>query len=344
MSVMLQEIEQQPEVISRVVAKNRKALEKICKDLNRRVIDFVLFHARGTSDNAAAFGKYIFGYTNGFPVGMTAPSLLSLYKKSISLHNALVIGISQSGESIDIVDGMRQAKKLGAYCVAVTNQENSSIVKQSHAALYCNAGPERSVPATKTYTSQLALLHLLACSLGGKTEVVSLLAKVPGLMRKILSQKEVFRAAVEPYRYIRECLVLGRGFNYATALETALKLKETCYLRAEAMSGTDFLHGPIAIVDKNFPVILFAPPDPTYKSMLDVAKKLRAKEAEIIAVSSEPGILKLAHGTLRMPKMDPMLTPITYILAGQLFSYYLSLTKGMSPDHPRGLRKITLTM
>ncbi len=344
MSYMLKEIEQQPEVIKNTVRKNESAITVICREINKRNINFILIAARGTSDNAATFGKYLFEYINGIPSGLAAPSLFTLYKKKLNLKNALVIGISQSGESPDVVEVLKQSKKQGAYCVAITNQKESEITKNADVVLYCYAGKEKSVPATKTYTAELALLYLLSFHLAKKKKELELFNKVPEYIEKILLQKKYIQEKVEQYKFIDKCIVLGRGLNYATALETALKIKETSYLKAEALSGADFMHGPIAVIDKNFPVILFAPPDATFNSMFEVAKKLKQKQAERIIVSSEKKILKLATLPIEMPKIETIFTPIIYIITGQLFAFYLCITKGYNPDKPRGLNKITQTL
>jgi len=344
MSYMLKEIEQQPNVIRNIIRKNESVITAICREIKKRNIKFILITARGTSDNAATFGKYLFGYINGIPTGLVASSLFTLYKRKMNLKNSLVIGISQSGESPDVVEVLRQSGKQGAYCIAITNQKNSSITKSAHSVLYCYAGKEKSVPATKTYTGQLALLYLLSFHLAEKKKELTSFNKIPDQMAKILSQKEYIQKEIEQYKFIDECVVLGRGLNYATALETALKIKETSYLKAEALSGADFMHGPIAIVDKNFPVIIFAPPDATFNSMMETVKKLVTKQAERIIISSEKKILKYATLPIQMPKIDIIFTPILYIIIGQLFAYYLCITKGYNPDKPRGLSKITKTI
>lgn len=344
MSYMLKEIEQQPEVIRNIIRKNESCITAICKEIKNWNINFILIAARGTSDNAATLGKYLFGYVNGIPTGLVASSLFTLYKRKINLKNSLVIGISQSGESPDVVEVLKQSRKQGAYCIAITNQKNSSITKNVHASLYCYAGKEKSVPATKTYTGQLVLLYLLSFNLAGKAKELKSFNKIPAQMAKILSQKEYIRKEIEQYKFIDECVVLGRGLNYATALETALKIKETSYLKAEALSGADFMHGPIAIINKNFPVIIFAPPDATFSSMAETVKKLVAKQAERIIISSEKKILMYATLPIQVPKMDMIFTPILYIIVGQLFAYYLCITKGYNPDKPRGLNKITQTI
>ncbi|MDD5687555.1 MAG: SIS domain-containing protein [Elusimicrobia bacterium] len=344
MSYMLGEIEQQPEVISNILQENEADVEAICREIIKRDIHFILFAARGTSDNAAVFGKYLFGYINGIVVGLAASSLFTLYKKNFNLKNALVIGISQSGESPDVVEVLRQAKKQGTYCVAITNQKNSEITRNANISLYCHAGKEKSVPATKTYTGELALLYLLSLHLAGRKKELKELNKISYQMMEVISQKTYIKEKVEQYKYMNKCIVLGRGLNYATALETALKIKETSYLESEALSGADFLHGPIAIIDRSFPVIMIAPPDATFQSMLEITEKLKQKQAERIIMSSEEKILKLATLPITMPKMNTILTPITYIISGQLFAYYLCLKKGFNPDKPRGLNKITQTM
>lgn len=341
---MLDEIEQQPKVIKDTILKNSKNIKDICGEIKKRNINFIIFAARGTSDNAATFGKYIFGYINGIPTGLAATSLFTLYKRKLKLKNTLVIGISQSGESTDVVEVIKQAKEQGAYCIAITNKKDSSITKNAHSTLYCYAGNEKSIPATKTYTTQLVLLYLLSFTLADKKPELEKMNEVSGQMREILLLQKNILKEINNYKFINECVVLGRGLNYATALETALKIKETSYIKAEAMSGADFMHGPIAIIDKNFPVLLFAPNDATLHSMLEIAKKLEDKQADRIIISSEDSILEYANFPIKMPKFDVIFTPLLYTVIGQIFAYYLSVIKGFNPDKPRSLSKITETM
>jgi len=344
MSYMLGEIEQQPKVIKDTILKNTEKVKKICNEIKKRNIDFILFVARGTSDNAATFGKYIFGYINGIPTGLAAPSLFTLYNRKLKLKNALVIGISQSGESSDVVEVINQTRKQGAYCIAITNKKKSSITEHSHATLYIYAGEEKSIPATKTYTAQLTLLYLLSFILADKTSELDKMNEVPKQIMKILLLQKYILNDIGNYKFINECIVLGRGLNYATALETALKIKETSYIKAEAMSGADFMHGPIAVIDKNFPVLLFAPQDATLNSMQDIAKNLEERHADRIIISSEDRILEYANFPIRMPKFEAIFTPLLYTVIGQIFAYYLAVIKGYNPDQPRYLKKITKTM
>jgi glucosamine--fructose-6-phosphate aminotransferase (isomerizing) len=210
--------------------------------------------------------------------------------------------------------------------------------------LLCHAGEERSVAATKTYTTALAVVAQLVAILTERRDLQHELSRVSTALRAALTVEENVAIAVERYRYVQECAVLGRGINQATALESALKLTETSYVVAKPYSGADFLHGPIAMVDRGFPCLLYAPEGRAYPSMIELALKIRDRRGEMVVFSSEKEILDLARSPIEVPvKIDELLSPLAYILPGQLFAYYLAATRGENPDQPRGLSKVTLT-
>jgi len=342
---MLDEIHEQPEAIKKLIAAERESIKKLAEEIKNRGINLAVFAARGTSDNAATYGKYIFEIVNGMPTSLAAPSVFTLYNARPNLENSLVIGISQSGQAADVIECLQRSKELGALTVAITNEAGSSITKAADYTILCHAGPERSVAATKTYTTTLAAIALLSATLAGREDLINGLMATPAQITEVLKSCEATIAdRAERYRYMEECFVLARGISRATAFEAGLKLAETNYVTVEPFSSSDFLHGPIAIVDEGAPCFLYAPQGPGFDSMMDIARRLEKKGAELIVISDSAEILSMATTRIAIPvKVDDLLAPIIYIVVGQLFAQYLASTRGLDPDHPRGLSKVTIT-
>ncbi len=350
MTYMLEEIYEQPEAVGRTLAAERSRLAQVAAEIRRRDPALILIAARGTSDNAATYAKYLWAIKNGLPVALAAPAVTTLYQATPRLRDAVVVGISQSGESTDIVEVVRAARAQGAYTLAVTAGASSSLAAAADETALCHVGVERAVAATKTYTAQLAVLGLLSALLAGDDELMAALEAVPEAMAAVLRSADNIAERAERYRQIGACAVLGRGLNYCTAMEVALKIKETSYVVADPYSGADFQHGPIAIVEPGFPALLIAPPGRTGPDMGDLARKLHSRGAETIVFSSEADLLEAA--TVSVPLPAPVapglageaVSPLVYTVAGQLFAHALCVARGLDPDHPRGLKKVTLTL
>ncbi len=342
--LMHTEIHEQPEWVARAIDSERQAAATLARAIRDNDIRFVVMAARGTSDNAATYAKYLLEIVTGLPVALAAPSVHTLYDAKLNLANSLVMGISQSGQGTDIVEMLRSSRAAGAITACITNSPESPITTVSDHVLLCNAGQEKAVAATKTYTTALAVVALLSGLIADHRELLDNLQFAPDAMRKTLQVESAIQVAVERYRYMSECAVLARGINQATALEAALKMTETSYVVARPFSGADFLHGPIAMVDSGFPCFLFAPEGRAYASMLDLAQSIRGRQGEIVAISGSDDILSLATTPIKMPaEVDELLSPLTYAIPGQLFAYYLAITRGEDPDNPRGLKKVTST-
>lgn len=342
MSIMLREIAQQPAALERTLRQEEKRIKRVVGRLDPKDIPIIVLVARGTSDNAALFARYLIEITIGVPVSLSAPSVHTLYRKRLNLRNALVIGVSQSGEGTDINLVLESCKRSGARVLAVTNNRNSTMAGIAHETFVTRAGREKSVAATKTYTCQLMLLYMLVEALrGGNFEP---LYRIPDYAQAALGLTPNIRAVVERYRFMDHCAVVGRGLNTASAFELAIKLMETCYVIAERFSSADFLHGPIAMVERDFPVFLFAPPGRVHPNLHSLAKKLAQLRADMLIISSEKRVLRYASRAIEMPADIPGLySPIPYIIPGQLFAALLADLKGLSPDKPRSLSKITRT-
>ncbi|MDQ4119957.1 MAG: SIS domain-containing protein [Acidobacteriota bacterium] len=342
MSLMLQEIAEQPVALERTIAAERQKVEKLGKHLRERGIDLIVIVARGSSDNAALFGRYLLEITTGIPVSLAAPSVYTLYGGKPDLSRAVVIGVSQSGEGTDINAVLETAKSSGAFTVGITNEANSTMAKIADETLLTHAGREKSVAATKTYTGQMLHFYLLASALSdGKIEF----EKVPDFAARALESETEIKRLVERYVFMENCVIVGRGLNYGNSYELALKLMETCYVVAERFSTADFFHGPLAVVERRFPVILFAPTGVTKTGTLDLLKKLHEAGADTFSITNDEETAFLSSRNLRMPaEIDEFLSPIPFVIPAQLFAAHLATAKGLNPDKPRSLSKVTQTL
>ncbi len=355
MSLMLAEIRQQPEILERTLRQELPGVEKLRKKLAARPPRYIMLAARGTSDNAAAFGRYLLEIGTGIPVSLAAPSVFTLYGvRKFDFREALVVAISQSGESTDINVVLEAAKEQGAVTVGITNEPDSALARLAEHVFLVRAGKEKSVAATKTYTGQLLTLYLLAYALGAPI-LLDDLRRLPGYAERALTLESRIAELAQRYRFMENAVVVGRGLNYANAFEFALKMMETCYVVAERFSSADFLHGPIAIVGAHFPAFLFAPPGVTWPSMKELMDKLSPAGAEMFVISdksnAEAGRFEGARGVTIPVALAhkgalpvEVYTPIPYIVPAQLFAASLAREKGLDPDRPRGLSKVTRTL
>src|SRR5579884_1125173 len=352
---MLDEIQEQPEALRRALTGTIDAVRQVALLAQQRGVDMIILAARGTSDHAAIYAQYLFQYLNGIPVALATPSLYTLYGASPRLSHALVIGISQSGESTDIVEVVARSREAGALTVGITNQEGSALTTTAQHALLCHAGLERSVAATKTYTTTCAVLAMLAAFMPGGEPIRDSIGQIPELVSAALQSEQHIARIAERYVHARDCVVLGRVFQYSTARETALKLEETCYVVSTPFSTADFKHGPAALVDRGLPVILFAPPGRTAADSLELLQWLGERGADCLVITEDEHLQELATRSIRLElpalttsvvprtsgtgkgndgetSVAELLAPIAYIIPGQLFANYLALYKGLNPD------------
>ena len=343
-SHLFSEIHEQPQVLSRLLEREDEPIQRLASAIREHAISYVVIAARGTSDNAGRYAQYILGAVNGLVVGLATPSLFTIYGRPPRFGNALVLGISQSGKSPDIVAVLAEARRQGVLTAAITNVADSDLAQQAAHTINLHAGVERSIAASKTYTSELAAIALLSARLADDKGMLETLRQVPQVVAATLSMNGEVARISQRYRYMRDCVVVGRGYNYATAFELALKLKELTYTSAEPYSSADFLHGPLALIEHGFPAIVIAPSGVTLLEMLGFMRSLKEREAEIIAISDSQDALQLADVPLALPQPVPeWLSPIPAIIPGQLLAMHLAHVRNYDPDHPRGLRKITET-
>ncbi|GAA4637205.1 SIS domain-containing protein [Actinoallomurus vinaceus] len=306
----------------------------------------VLFIARGSSDNAAVYGSYLIQTHAGRLATLASPSVATTYKKRIDLSGVLAVAISQSGKTEEIVESLDWAADCGARTIAVTNGEGSPLAEAAQVALVTKAGDEVAVPATKTYTTQLAALAVLGIALGADVDVADLRRAPDEVERLIAATEDSGNLApiVDGLSGVPGVVVSGRGIAYGTALELALKLKEACYLHAMGLSYADLLHGPIAVVDDETPALLVAADSgPTLAGTVALAERVVAAGARAYGVGGGSALSEATSCALPGPDLPEWVSPLALIVPGQLLTEALARGLGIDPDVPRGLDKVTQT-
>jgi len=343
-SVLEQEIAQQPDCLERLITSAADLTQGVAAEILRRGVTYIMIAARGSSDNAARYAQYLFGACNRVPVALATPSLYTLYDSPPRLDGALVIGISQSGRSPDIVSVLEAARAQSRPTLAVTNDSFSPLAQAADWVLPLATGEERAVAATKTYTASLGALALLSVALAGDDERRAELARMPAQMRQTLAEVRGMATIADRYRDTQEGGVVGRGYNYGTAFEIALKVKELSRVVMEPHSAADFLHGPISILEPGFPLVLVAPGGRTLPDLVALAGEAHRRGAELIVISDDENILRVAQTPLPLPPNVPeWLSPLVTVLPGQLLATHLARARGLDPDNPIGLSKVTQT-
>jgi glucosamine--fructose-6-phosphate aminotransferase (isomerizing) len=352
---MAAEIRQQPGAIEKTLKSEWRNAVKLREYFVQHPVRLIVLAARGTSDNAAQFGRYLLEVATGIPVSLAAPSVFTLYGGNVDLRNAVVVAISQSGESTDTNIVLHKAKASGAFTAGITNEADSALAKLAQHTFLVRAGKERSVAATKTYTGQLLCFYLLAYALGAPLELADL-QRIADWAEDALKLEKEIGERVQRYVLMRHAVCVGRGLNYGNSFEFALKLMETCYVVAERFSSADLLHGPIAMLESAFPAFVFCPPGVTWKATRELLTKLRSMQAETVAITDRSNKGALARGiakvTLTIPTElatksklpEEVYTPIPYIIPAQLFAASLATARGLNPDRPRTLSKVTQTI
>ena len=340
-SRMRVEIAEQPEALRRTfdaLLPQAGALEALGRETRQ-----VLFIARGSSDNAAVYGQYLCSVHAGRLASLAAPSVATVYRADLDLRGVLAVGVSQSGATEEIVTTLEWARRCGARTVAVTNVAGSPLAEAADVPLITQAGTELAVPATKTYTTQLAALAVLALSIGKARGAEGLLA-VPDAVEAMLEVAPAAEVLAERLTYADTLVVSGRGFAYSTALELSLKLKETCYVTAVGLSYADLVHGPIAIVDADTPALLVAAASgPVLPEMTGLAGRIADAGADVYGIGGDADFAAVCRSALPGPSLPEHLAPFALVVPGQLLVEALARTKGLDPDAPRGLDKVTQT-
>jgi len=339
---MRSELGEGPDVVERVVNGAADQVNALARAVRGRTIDFVLIAARGTSDHAAIYAKYVLGSRNGLPVALAAPSLVSIYGTPLRLHNALVLGISQSGRSPDVVADLEDARRQGALTAVITNDRFSELAAAAEYVIELEAGPEVAVAATKTYLAEIAILAMLSSTLSGDATSAAQLGALPAALREALLVEDAVARLAQGRAGDDRCVVLARGFHYATAREWALKLKELAYVLADPYSAADFQHGPIALIEAGFPVLAVATTGPALDGMAQLLQHLHEARARLLVLSDATDLLDLGD-SVPLPAVPEWLSPLVAILPAQLYAYHLAVARGLDTEAPRYLSKVTLT-
>lgn len=339
------EIFEQPGRLRSLLERQKQTVLAIADAIRSRDIQYAFLAARGTSDNAGRYANYLWGAHNGIPLALATPSLFTYYQSPPRLRGALVIGVSQSGQSPDIVSVIEEGHRQGCLTLAITNAPESPLARAADLVLDIQAGEEKAVAATKTYTAELMAIAMLSAALSEVEERWSELASVSQWTQQTLGLDEAIAQMAQRYRYMSRCVVLGRGFNYATAFEWALKMKELTYVISEPYSSADFQHGPIAMVEGGFPVLAIAPNGKVQDSMRAILTRLRRQQdAELVVISDDADVLGLAQSPIALPPQIPeWLTPLVSIIPAQLFACHLTGVKGYDTEKPRSITKVTET-
>jgi glucosamine--fructose-6-phosphate aminotransferase (isomerizing) len=338
------EILEQPAAARRLLDEGREPIARIAAAIADRHVDNVVIAARGTSDHAAIYAQYAFGAAQRWPVALATPSLISVYGIEPRFDRSLVIGISQSGQSPDVIGVVAAARRQGAPTVAITNTPGSPLAEAAEHEIELRAGPEHAVAATKTYTAELLTIALLSAALARDDPAIAALHAIPDAIEAALAIEADVERAAAARSGVAGCVVLGRGFEYATAREWALKLKELARLLADPYSSADFQHGPLALLDAGFQVLAVAPSGPPAADLVELLARLRDEfRVDLVVISDRTDALALGTG-LRVPAGVPdRLMPVVSIVPAQLFAYHLARARGLDPDAPRNIRKVTRT-
>lgn len=344
---MVREIGEQPDVLRRLLADSPSLVEGLAADPAIAGARWVVIAARGSSDNAARYAQYLLGWRHRLPVALAIPSLTTVYGVAPDLGDALAVGVSQSGQSPDVVAVLEAAGRQGRPTVAVTNDTGSPLAAAASHVIALQAGVEEAVAATKTYTASLVALALLSVAREdptARTRMLETLWRLPEAVENAVSGAFEGVRLLDRWADMDRCVVVGRGLNYATAFEIALKIKELTGILAEPHSPADLLHGPIAAVAPDTPAILVAPAEPSAASVHGLVPRLRARDVDVLALTESEELLAEASAGVRLaPAPAAWLTPVTAVVHGQVLAHRLAGLRGLDPDDPAGLTKVTRT-
>lgn len=343
---LIGEIHEQPDAVAQFLDRQLGTVRDIAESVRKRDPRFVLIAARGSSDHAAIYAQYVLGIRNGLPVALAAPSMFSIFGAPPRIADALVIGISQSGESPDIVAVLEEARRQGAPSIAITNEPSSPLAAAADHVLTLEAGPELAVAATKTYTTQLLAIGALSAAMSSGREASAVAAElhaVPAALGRALEAESAIQSTVARLHGAERAIVIGRGYEYATARELALKIQELAQVMAHAWSSSDFEHGPLALLEPGLPLMAIVSDDVAGAALVPLLRRVRdVLHAEVIVISGRADVATFAPITITAP-LPPWLQPIASIVPGQLLAYHLARARGLDTERPRSISKVTLT-
>lgn len=343
-TLMEKEILEQAHVLPGILNKNADVFSRIARELKDKEIPFVIIAARGTSDNAAIFGKYAIETATGIPVVLAAPSVSTVYSRPYRAADAMIIGISQSGEAADVLNVIADGKRNGALTLAITNNPASALACEAKYHLDCGVGAEISVAATKTFTAELLLLAGLMALLSSDADFNLGMSRLAADLKNCMGLKDELYKLADQHKHMEACFTLSRGYDYSIALESALKMQECAYVKSHGFSLADFMHGPISLVDVDTHCFLFCRKGLFENEYIGLLERLREMRANVTVFTDDTTIKSLAENIIEVPRPShQVLSPIYFAVAAQLYACGLSLAKGLNPDCPRNLRKVTVT-
>ena len=354
-TLMWKEINDTPLVFGEIQSANRKVMEELVKAIKTSSATNFVAAARGTSDHALIYFKYVLEVSSQYTVGLSAPSVVTMYKGKINYTNSIIIGCSQSGKAADVLEIIKKGNEQGAITIAITNDTNSPMAKEAKFHLFCNAGEEKSVAATKTFSSQLYLLLWLALELSGDKENLKVIKGFKREIETVIPQIDALTTKyADKFKDMKSGFVLSRGITYPIALEATLKLQETCYIQMKGYAGSDFYHGPMAMVNEETPVIIFCAQN---EGDADIQSIIRADQIKCVEkmLSLNAPVLLVTNDCLltgRFAKCNDALIHFgvseefmmfAFALFAQMFACKISCAIGNNPDSPRALNKVTIT-
>ena len=339
------EIREQPQVLKNIKSANINVINDIIADIKSNDINNVYFAARGTSDHACIYAQYLFGIYLGMPCALATPSVVSMYDAKLNLGNSLVIAVSQSGKAEDVLSVVRNANECGTITVAITNNLDSPLAKEAKYHLYCNAGEELSIAATKTFTSQMYLLALLCAEWSENKELSENLDRVPDNVSRLLSYIPYeIEQGIQNYKNTPSAVILARGLTYPIALEGALKILETNRLKVKGYPISDFWHGPLAQIARGDVVIVLAAKGVMLGDAKKMISKLNEIGAEVIVITDDQYTAETNSMALKLPDMgSDTVSPFLFAVTMQLIALKLTVLRGIDPDKSNVLNKVTIT-
>ncbi|RED51592.1 SIS domain-containing protein [Aestuariispira insulae] len=339
MTLMESEAREAPDVVARQLAANEDACTRLADHFKDRPLRMIATCARGSSDHAAAYAKYLMETELGLPVISSAPSMGSIYNRPMNLQDTLFIVISQSGKSPDLVANAAWAKRNGAFILALVNVEGSPVTEIADMVIPLHAGAENSVAATKSYIASLTAILQVTAYLSGSDTLINAAKALPDQLRQAVDLN--WSKAVVPLAASDDLLVIGRGLGFGIAQEAALKFKETSALHAEAFSAAEVMHGPLALVQDRYPLLVFSQQDETRDGVKELVTNLRSKGARAFVAETEG---KSDWHLPIVPDMPAATAPIAMIQSFYLLVNAIALARGYDPDRPANLQKVTETL
>ncbi len=354
-TLMWKEINETPSIFKSIQAENAEVMANLVKNIKKNNATNFVAAARGTSDHALIYFKYVLEVISNYTVGLSAPSVVTLYKGKINYANSIVIGCSQSGKAADVLEVLKKGNEQGAITIAVTNDKESPMAKEAKYHLFCNCGEEKSVAATKTFNAQLYLLLWLASELAENKENLLMLKNLSEVVESVIPQIDSLTSKyAEKFKDMKSGFILSRGLTYAIALEGTLKLQETCYIQMKGYAGSDFYHGPMAMVNESTPVIIYCAQNKGDEEMQHLVRADQIKCVEKMLSLNAP-VLLVTNDVLLVGKYDKCndallnfslpeeFAMFAFALFAQMLACKISCAIGNNPDSPRALNKVTIT-